>query len=704
MNNEEWGLKVMKLCSSSAIPEVPPIGHHMSLDDFMAFDDVANCIVIDVLLGIRSHKMRPKKVFLTKEENISCYKLLREYLENFNVVKTLQNIFLLTSMRNFCLKMDGKQLIELRNHVHRYLMLFQPASGISIQKCFKYSKEKFLGAKLVATRKFKSNEQINMLYGVVKPLTKEQINKVIKSGINDFSIMISDRTEKQILWLGPGSFLNHDCNSNVRFDCRGIHTVVLIATKDIDIGEELYLNYGDNYFGDNNKECQCESCEKIKNEKENLLKWTPIMCKEIDENIVDCLELISLRNEILKKIYDFQISKNNLIISLNYIVEFLKYGFINDGISKISSSQNFIKHELEYLSNVKYLLSLDYDIDFIKIFTYLYKTFGICTSQGKVGTPTTKSIILQRNEAIFKYSFYEAIFGPDIAEALVQFQCKLFEQYHYEKVSIGQIISVLQNFINILRRKDFNKVFQDKINIQNERIKKIEKHGFTAEFLFNTFDIKIDILGNEIIEKERKYIERNIEVYEEKIQEKLKNCLSFNFVLSLMKDKNNSEAIIGDLKTILEVNEHDVKVQILNNKIKGFEKIKAPLNIMIETFDNKDNNALLISMYNDELEEITRKYKKSQLIKTIDIDNYVLLDENKPKTVRSSIRLKKDFSKYENYNIEPFLMKFYCNSTMEKILENRKRTYELVNQDFEDVFINQGRLKHERKILEEISK
>uniref|UniRef100_A0AAF5CZQ3 SET domain-containing protein n=1 Tax=Strongyloides stercoralis TaxID=6248 RepID=A0AAF5CZQ3_STRER len=684
MNNEEWEVKVTKLCSSTTIPEVPPIGHQMSLDDFMTFDDVANCIVIDILLGIRSHKMRPKKVFLTKDENVVCYKLLRKYLENFN--------------------MDGKQLIELRNHIHRYLMLFQPTSGISIQKCFKYSKEKFLGAKLVATRKFKANEQINMLYGVVKPLTEEQIKKVIKSGVNDFSIMISDRNEKQILWLGPGSFLNHDCNSNVKFDCRGIHTVILIATRNIEIGEELYLNYGDNYFGDNNKECQCESCEKVKNEKNNLLKWTPIMCKEIDENIVECLELISLRNGILKKIFDFQMPKNNFIILLSYIVEFLKYGFIDDGISKISNNQCFVRHKLEYLSNINYLLSLNYDINFIKIFTYFFKTFGICTTQGKVGTPTTKSIILEKNEAIFKYPFYEAIFGSDVAETLIEFQCKLFEQYHCEKVSLGQIISVLQNFINILRMKDFNKVFQDKINLQNKRIEDIEKYGFTLEFLFNTSDIRVDIFGNEFIEKEKKYIQRCIEGFEEITQENIKDYLSFDFIFSMINDKDNFKTMVNDLKTVLDKQNYNTKEQLLNNKIKGIEKIKTPLKIMINDFEKNDNDSLLISLYNDQLEEITCKYKRSKIIKQIDINNYILLDENKPKTVRSSVRLMKETSKHETYNIEPLLLKFYCNSTIEKNLKSRKRSFQKINQDFENFFCNRNRLKNGRKILKEIPK
>uniref|UniRef100_A0A0N5BHE3 [histone H4]-N-methyl-L-lysine(20) N-methyltransferase n=1 Tax=Strongyloides papillosus TaxID=174720 RepID=A0A0N5BHE3_STREA len=702
MNNEKWELKVSKLCSSTTIPEVPPIGHQMNLEDFMSFDDVANSIVIDVLLGIRSHKMRPKKIFLTNGEVVICYNLLRKYLENFNVFRTLEGIFLLPSMKNFCLKMDSKRLTELRNHIHRYLMLFQPISGISIQKCFKYSKEKFLGAKLVATRKFKANEQINMLYGVVKPLTEEQLKKDIKSGVNDFSIMISDRNEKQILWLGPGSFLNHDCNSNVKFDCRGIHTVVLIATKNIEIGEELYLNYGENYFGENNKECQCETCEKIKNDKDNLIKWVPEMCREIHENIVECLELISLRNEILKKVYDFQIPRNNLIISLNYMAEFLKYGFMEDGITKISINQHYIKHKLEYLSNIIYLISQEYDLEFMQIFTYFYKTFGICTSQGKVGTPTTRSLILEKNEAIFKYAFYEAIFGSDVAGNLIQFQSKLFEQYHCEKVSMGQIICVLQNFINILRFKDFKKAFQDKIDIQNRRIKEIEDHGFTLEFLLNISDIKVDIFGPEPIEEQKKYIDRCIKGCEEIVNEKLRSYLAQDFVLSFFNDNNELNGIFNDLKTILDVYKQNTKEQTFNNKIKGVEKIRNPLNIGIEDFNNKDNGAILKSLFNDQLEEITRKYRRSDVIKTIDINNYMLLDENKPKIVRSSKRLTKESCKNETYNIEPFLMKFYCNSTLEKALKMKKRSYQMINQDFEGVFIYGNRLKDGREILKEI--
>lgn len=32
--------------------------------------------------------------------------------------------------------------------------------------------------------------------------------------------------------------------------------------KDIKVGDEITTFYGDNYFGEDNKECLCETCER----------------------------------------------------------------------------------------------------------------------------------------------------------------------------------------------------------------------------------------------------------------------------------------------------------------------------------------------------------------------------------------------------------------------------------------------------------
>ena len=67
-------------------------------------------------------------------------------------------------------------------------------------------------------------------------------------------------------------FINHRCDPN----CTTKSTTVagfprrwIIATKSIDKGEQLYLNYGTNYFTDAGFKCQCNTTSCFGNDPEN---------------------------------------------------------------------------------------------------------------------------------------------------------------------------------------------------------------------------------------------------------------------------------------------------------------------------------------------------------------------------------------------------------------------------------------------------
>lgn len=74
----------------------------------------------------------------------------------------------------------------------------------------------------------------------------------------DFSI-INTGNESNLL-LGPARFVNHDCNPNCAFSRKG-KQISIRSIKEIHIGQELTVAYAKNYFGSNNKECRCVTCE-----------------------------------------------------------------------------------------------------------------------------------------------------------------------------------------------------------------------------------------------------------------------------------------------------------------------------------------------------------------------------------------------------------------------------------------------------------
>jgi len=71
-----------------------------------------------------------------------------------------------------------------------------------------------------------------------------------------------------LIFLGPAAFIKHCCSANTKWVANGEAIVCAPATKPIQRGEEITADYGKDFFGDNNMECECENAVKKKKKRE----------------------------------------------------------------------------------------------------------------------------------------------------------------------------------------------------------------------------------------------------------------------------------------------------------------------------------------------------------------------------------------------------------------------------------------------------
>ncbi|CAD6505346.1 BgTH12-00837 [Blumeria graminis f. sp. triticale] len=234
----------------------------LTLAQLAAYDDILTDALIDHVYfwtNIRKNKSAYLSSRGIKEEEIASILQKRVILEQ-NLAKAEAELLSLSGLRKFIdnLKTE-KEKLDFTRHLHRYVQIYLPDCPWEVSTTNRYTIVTQEAA--VTARAFiKSKQKIKYLCGIQVFITKEELELTQKNR-RDFSIVFSSRKKASSLFLGPARFANHDCYPNARLSTCEADGMEIIAVRDIEIGEEVTVKYGEDYFGDDNRECLCRSCE-----------------------------------------------------------------------------------------------------------------------------------------------------------------------------------------------------------------------------------------------------------------------------------------------------------------------------------------------------------------------------------------------------------------------------------------------------------
>ncbi|EGT48120.1 CBN-SET-4 protein [Caenorhabditis brenneri] len=266
--------------------QIPRQDHSMTPMELCWFDDFATTLIVDPVLGFKSHKMNKKYSLVSRhfiklktfrrryayeDEHRVAKEVMQKFKEDQDFTNAIYSILSMRSVRLFIEKLSFHKKTEFRDHIIRFFNVFHHDAGYTIVECNRYSLEQNRGAKLVATRNWFRGDKIERLSGVVCLLSQSEEKVLLQPEGSDFSVMYSTRKRCSTLWLGPGAYINHDCKPTCEFVSHG-STAHIRVLRDIEPGHEITCYYGSEFFGPGNADCECSTCDDKKREQQAALE------------------------------------------------------------------------------------------------------------------------------------------------------------------------------------------------------------------------------------------------------------------------------------------------------------------------------------------------------------------------------------------------------------------------------------------------
>ena len=250
----------------------PDKGHRLELAELAAHDDACSDALIDNAYYraiIRKNKPRYTPLRGIKEDEVPRI-LLHKLIVGKDPVATEKALLQVSGIARYRRGLRGKAVQEnFLQHFRKYICMYMTECPWEVSTTNRYTITTFEAA-VTARARIKQHQTIPNLVGTLVKLTAEESNQLDATNRN-FSIVCAGRKKAQSIFLGPARFANHDCQANARLVPKGDDSMEVVALKNIEVGEEITVSYGDDYFGPNNIDCLCATCEKIVRNG-----WSPI--------------------------------------------------------------------------------------------------------------------------------------------------------------------------------------------------------------------------------------------------------------------------------------------------------------------------------------------------------------------------------------------------------------------------------------------
>lgn len=196
-----------------------------------------------------------------REEDVA--KIIQtDVIKDKNLVQAEKKLLQLPGLKKFVDRLRTEREKErFRRHLRKYISIYLPDCAFEVNTTNRYTILTHEAA-VTARKVIEKGEVIKHLSGVQVQMTPEE-EADLDLNRRDFSIVMSSRKKAASIFLGPARFANHDCNSNAKLMTAGNDGMEVRAVRDIALGEEITVKYGDGYFGEDNCECLCHTCEML---------------------------------------------------------------------------------------------------------------------------------------------------------------------------------------------------------------------------------------------------------------------------------------------------------------------------------------------------------------------------------------------------------------------------------------------------------